>query len=160
MNVDGTDLVKLTTDQEFKEQPAWSPDGTKIAYVSNFGVNRDDKIFVMNADGSNPVILTGGPGDDREPTWSPNGRSIAFTSNRDGANAIYTMNANGTNVVKVPSPTGQTPNSPDWSPDARRFVYTTNLSGQPAELWVMNVDGTNPVMISNLPFPSTPNWSR
>lgn len=159
-NVDGTNLVKLTQDDEFKSSPTWSPDGTKIAFTRDFGANRDEKIFVMNADGSNQVALTTGPGDDREPTWSPNGRSIAFYSNRDGANAIYTMNANGTNVVKVPSPAGQTPQSPDWSPDGRRLVYTTNVSGQPAELWIMNVDGTNPVMISDLPFPATPNWSR
>ena len=85
-------------------QPAWSPDGTKIAYVSTGRTGYE--IFVMNADGSNPVQLTNN-GDDEQPAWSPDGTKIAFWSDRYVADfgqhdrEIYTMNAtDGSNQTR------------------------------------------------------------
>ena len=73
--------------------PAWSPDGRKIAFVSDRDGNSE--IYVMNADGSGQRSLTRNPAYDADPAWSPDGRKLAFVSNRDGSYGVYVMNADG-----------------------------------------------------------------
>src|SRR5436190_974671 len=78
---DGTGLARLTNSPGSDGEPAWSPDGTKIAFDfhdGHFG------IYVMNADGSGLTRLASNPTDDRVPAWSPDGGKIAFMSFRDG----------------------------------------------------------------------------
>ncbi len=69
MNADGTAQTNLTNNPADDAFPAWSPDGTKIA----FDTNRDGnfEIYVMNADGTNPTRLTDNPARDESPSWSP-----------------------------------------------------------------------------------------
>ena len=79
----------LTNDIPLDSDPAWSPDGSKIAFISS----RDGafEIYVMNADGSGQTRLTNGLADNAWPSWSPDGPKIAFFSNRDGNYEIYVM---------------------------------------------------------------------
>jgi Tol biopolymer transport system component len=79
--------------------PAWSPDGTKIAFDSNRGGNFE--IYIMYADGTGVARLTNDPANDFAPTWSADGTMIAFDSVRDGNSEIYAMNADGTGVVRL-----------------------------------------------------------
>ncbi|MBI1928203.1 PD40 domain-containing protein [Candidatus Poribacteria bacterium] len=138
MNADGTNQIKLTdrhnqaaspsvgafnhlsiftpsaTHGEFNLQPAWSPDGAKIAFVSTRDGNNE--IYVMNADGTNPMNLTHHPASELYPAWSPDGTKIAFVSGRDGNAEIYVMNADGTNPVNLTNhPANDT--TPSWSPN-------------------------------------------
>ena len=77
MNPDGSGQTNLTNDLRADERsPAWSPDGTKIAFT------RAGEIYTMNADGSGRTDLTNDPADDHEPTWSPDGSRIAFSTPR------------------------------------------------------------------------------
>lgn len=81
MNPDGSDRKQLTFSQEHESEPAWSPDGTKIAFASLHltGNGGYSEIFVMNPDGSDQRRLTESKYD-RSPTWSPDGTKIAFWS--------------------------------------------------------------------------------
>ena len=63
------------------EQPRWSPDGRRMAFISDRGGNYD--LYVMDADGRNVVRLTEHAGADYDPTWLPDGESLVFTSDRD-----------------------------------------------------------------------------
>jgi TolB protein len=74
--------------------PAWSPDGSKIAYTSNGDGNPE--IYIMNADGSGRRRMTNHPSIDVNPTWSPTGNQIAWVSERTGTPKIYIMNVDGT----------------------------------------------------------------
>ena len=74
--------------------PAWSPDGSKIAFVSQRDGNPE--IYVMNRDGSGVRRMTSSPAVDVSPTWSPSGNQIAWVSDRSGTPHIYVMNADGT----------------------------------------------------------------
>ena len=104
MNADGTNAAVLTNDTSaYSTEPAWSPDGSKIAFITD----RDSaftNIYVMNADGSNQIPLTfQGPGVlDEQIAWSPDGTRIAFRTNRDGGHPdIYVMNADGSDQTKL-----------------------------------------------------------
>ena len=86
---------------ELDRAPAWSPDGTRIAFSSERDGNSD--IYVMNPDGSNKVRLTEHAAIDTDPAWSPAGTRIAFTSNRESFPAIWVMNADGTGATRLTS---------------------------------------------------------
>ena len=74
--------------------PAWSPDGTRLAFTSNRDGNPE--IYVMNKDGSGLRRMTNSPNIDVSPTWSPTGNQLAWVSDRTGQPKIYLMNADGT----------------------------------------------------------------
>ena len=93
-------LVQLTADTAFDGQPAWSPDGAKIAFASTRN-GTTPQIYVMKANGDSVVRLTHSIRFDVQPAWSPDGTKIAFATNRDSNDEIYVMNADGTNAVNV-----------------------------------------------------------
>jgi len=80
MDPDGSNPRQLTFGPGDKIQPRWSPDGERLAFVSNQEGNQD--IFIMNADGTNLVNITNHPADDIDPSWAPTGDRLAFTSTR------------------------------------------------------------------------------
>src|SRR5690606_30395331 len=98
INPDGSNVTQLTNSLASDRYPVWSPDGTRIAFMSDRDGN--DEIYVMNADGSNVIRLTNNNAYDGMPAWSPDGSQIAFVSDRHGTGttAIYAMNAGGSNV--------------------------------------------------------------
>jgi Tol biopolymer transport system component len=95
MNADGSGARRLTHNASQNAEPAWSPDGRRIAFVSRRDGNAE--VYVMSADGSGLRNLTRNPARDVRPSWSPDGRRIAFVSDRDGRLEAYVMNADGSN---------------------------------------------------------------
>jgi Tol biopolymer transport system component len=76
------------------QNPAWSPDGTRIAYESTRGFEGKGEIFVINADGSGePINVSNHPDWDTDPSWSPDGTQITFTSERAGQRDIWAVDA-------------------------------------------------------------------
>jgi Tol biopolymer transport system component/predicted Ser/Thr protein kinase len=91
MRPDGSDPKQLTFGPGNKTQPRWSPDGRRIAFVSDGDGNKE--IYIMNADGSHLVNLTSDPYDDYDPAWSPDGSTLAFTTTRYvGQTQVYLIN--------------------------------------------------------------------
>jgi TolB protein len=165
------------------EEPAWSPDGKRIAFVRSLGSPpparpRAVGIFVMNADGTHVRQLTQRNGtfhtEDRAPSWSPNGRQIAFMSANTtfrppGASTIYVINADGTHARSVRSLPHAWPGAgaPSWSPDGKRLLYSTYCwfgnCGQPpvgAQLFTIGADGKTPRQLTRLAGNALdPRWS-
>ena len=81
------------TDRVHNFLPSFSPDGSKIAFMTNRDGNME--IYSVNRDGSGLRRLTRHPGNDTSPTWSPAGNQVAFTSDRTGAPQIYIVDADG-----------------------------------------------------------------
>ena len=79
---DGGGLRRLTEDGSGNRDPAWAPDGKRIAFSAGRPGHHD--IYVMNGDGSGRIRLTEGAADDLMPAWSPDSEHIAFASNRRG----------------------------------------------------------------------------
>jgi TolB protein len=99
---------------ESNMQPAFSPDGTRIAFASNRSDNNNE-IYVMNVDGSGLRRLTNHPAADLIPTWSPNGAQLAFVSDRSGTPQVYIMSsADGSGLRKISSESYA--DKPTWSP--------------------------------------------
>ena len=106
--------------------PAWSPDGTKLAFMSP----RDGKpeIYVVNRDGSGLRRLTNHPENDVTPTWAPSGNQIAFTSNRTGRPQIWIMNADGSGQQQITRETWC--DRPTWSPAPfNEIAYASQAGG-------------------------------
>ncbi|HEX8424060.1 MAG TPA: hypothetical protein VF634_11640, partial [Pyrinomonadaceae bacterium] len=150
MNADGTNQVKVTDVPGSQNlQPDWSPDGSKIAFLSNRISPYNFELYVMSVDGTNQTRLTFndalvGAHNDYYPEWSPDGTKIAFVY--DGGNTAHTdqihvMNADGSGRVNLSNNTAYEYN-PAWSPDGSQLVFMSNRDGN-FELYVMNANGTN-----------------
>ncbi len=87
MNADGSNQTRLTNNPAFDFQPSFSPDGSKIAFVSDRDGNFE--IYEMNADGTSQTRLTSNTASEFSPSFSPDGNKIRFVSDRDGDNDIY-----------------------------------------------------------------------
>jgi HEAT repeat protein len=144
--------------------PAWSPDGTKIAYAYE---RASLDIYVMNADGSDSQALTRyeNPNTpDSEPTWSPDGKWIAFTSERDSrvTSQIYVMEASGASQRRLTQ--SMSCRSPAWSPDGEKiaFIGGFGLYGHRWDVYLMNPDGSQEsVLVRNGFYPAwSPDGSR
>jgi len=147
VDTQGENLRRLTENSAIDEQPAWSPDGLKIAFQSD--MSGDIEIHVMEADGDNVEQLTTSPGDDWSPTWSPDGSRIAFASSRNGNWDIFTMNADGSEVQQVTDNEGMDW-LPAWSPDGDKIAFASNRDGN-WEIYVVGTDGGDAVNLSNHP---------
>jgi TolB protein len=114
MSPDGSGVTELATAAGSIHDPAWSPDGSKIAYG---GMGSDSQeIFVMNADGSDPVNITHAPAPAGEiqPSWSPDGKYLVFTGFRNGNQEIVRRKADGSSEV-VLTALGAKDFHPSWS---------------------------------------------
>ena len=136
--------------------PAWSPDGTKIAFTSSRDGNFE--IYVMGTDGSNPTRLTDNNADDGSPAWSPDGTKIAFDTDRnDGSNEIYVMAADGSSPTRLTN--GGYNFGPAWSPDGTKIAFVSYRDDD-YEIYVMDADGSSPTRLTNSGgYDGQPAWS-
>ena len=111
IDVDGSNLRRLTFQGSYNASPRWSPRGEKIVFMCRLGGNQ---ICLINPDGSGLQQLTSA-GNNEEPTWSPDGRHIAFTSTRTGQREVFVMHADGSDQRRVTN-NGRENYLPDWSP--------------------------------------------
>ncbi|HJP65566.1 MAG TPA: hypothetical protein VKA30_04590 [Actinomycetota bacterium] len=159
-NADGSDAARVTRTPGPEFDGAWSPDGRRIVYRdSRRGINHNDEIFVMNADGSDRRNISRDPGNDWGPAWSPDGRTIVFNSDRDGLPmGGFLARPDGSHLRRIP--TDLYVEYPAWSPDGRRIAFMGgDLSGE-YDIWVMDVDGRNPVQLTDSAGPDGwPAWS-
>lgn len=99
-DIDGSNVIQLTNDDTNNMQPKISPDGSKIAYLSNRDGNQE--VYVMNLDGTNQQRVTKNSIQEWDPVWSPDGSKVFFSSqNVHGFYDIYKANIDGTSKEKV-----------------------------------------------------------
>jgi len=102
MNIDGTDVARLSTGEGDAVNPSWSPDGQHIAFSWTRGFEPGNfNIFVMDVATRDFVQLTHGAGRNENPSWAPDGVHLVFSSTRERTTQIYTMLADGTGVQQL-----------------------------------------------------------
>jgi uncharacterized repeat protein (TIGR01451 family) len=154
MNADGSGRTYLAASTEDEREPAFSPDGSRIAYM------RQSDIWVMNADGTGQTNLTQSATGQYEsdPAWSPDGSKIAFRSFRDGDADVWIMNADGSGETNLTRRPGHD-ESPAWSPDGAKIAFRSYRDGN-NEIYVMNADGSGQTNLTRHPTDdAAPDWS-
>lgn len=152
MNADGTGQRQITDMPEGACQPAWSPDGATLVFISPCAFNQEiypgASLFLINADGTGLVSLPTMPGGDFDPSWSPDGSRIAFTSLRDYNRAqVYVIDL-ATNEVKSLSANTARDAQPAWSPDGEQIAFVSTRRG-PYQIWIMAADGSGQDLFSH-----------
>jgi predicted small metal-binding protein len=150
MDADGSGPTRLTNNPADDREPAWSPDGSKIAFARNF------EIYVMDATGSGQTQLTHKTGGgDEFPTWSPDGSKIAFTHYGAPFGAIYVMNADGSSQTALTNNPDGNDFEPAWSPvrpdGSSRIAFVSTHNFGHSEIYVMNPDGSGQTQLTNDP---------
>ena len=161
MDADGKHQTRLTDDPGDDTSALWSPQGGKIAFLSNRR-GSGYEVYLMNADGSSQHPLR-----DAIPVcpfsfeWSPDGTRLAYSDGSD----VYVVEVDGTNApvnVSGNKPAGTSDSSPAWSPDGGRLVVRNSANcGGCSDLHVLNAfDGGDRIALSTGPgFDAGPRWS-
>jgi Tol biopolymer transport system component len=132
-------LTKLTPDTTSASDPSFSPDGSRLAFVSQRDGNAE--IYVMNADGTASTRITNDPQADGRPSFTPDGQAVVFHSARTaGKQQIWVVNADGTGLTQL---TRDSVNSfPTVSPDGQTIAYVS-ARNKDGDIWLMARDGSN-----------------
>jgi Tol biopolymer transport system component len=166
MDADGGSQGRLTDERgdtstnagiEFQIEPAWSPDGRRIAFASAREGSFD--IYVMAADGTDSTRLTTSRVNDRRPSWSPDGTRIVFARSVDESQ-LFVMNADGTGARRVTDDAGAE-SEPAWSPDGEWIAYVRRQPGtELREIWLVRPDGSDRRRLTRLNgLAYAPAWS-
>jgi Tol biopolymer transport system component len=159
INADGGVEIALPIYAANPRAPAWSPDGTRIAFEAGADGSRD--IYVAQINGGTPQQLTFESGDDRAPAWSPDGTRIAYQSMQDGNREIYVMNADGGNKQRLTNHPA-TDALPSWSPDGRQIAFASDRwrGENNGDIAIMSAfDGNGVTQLTNAGNNLSPAWS-
>jgi TolB protein len=154
----GTILRRLTKNRSIDISPTWSPDGRRIAFVSDR--EGTPQVWVVNADGSNPHPVTFQGSYNQSPDWSPKGDLIVFTS-RDEKYVfdLFTVNPNQPKDIRRLTQNQGSNESASFSPDGRHIVFTSSRTGR-SNLYIMTNDGFSQHQLTKGGGYASPSWGK
>lgn len=117
--------------------PAWSPDGTKVAYVSF--ENKKPVVYVQDLVTRKRTVAANYKGSNSAPSWSPDGSKLAVALSRDGTTQVYVVNIDGTNLRRLSNSNG-IDTEPQFSADGQSIYFTSDRSGGP-QIYKMGANG-------------------
>lgn len=149
-------LQKLTRSYGIDVSPAFSPDGTKIAFVSDRGGT--PQIYIMDSDGKGrPKRLTFEGNYNTSPSWSPDGRSIVYVGENNGKNQIFVVKSDGTELRQLTSAGNN--EGPSFSPDGYFIAFDSDREGTHG-IYIMRADGETQKRITPRAVNAvSPEWS-
>jgi Tol biopolymer transport system component len=139
-------LGNLTNNPAKDFNPKWSPDGSKIAFVSDR--NGSNGLYIMNSNGSG-LIRLGDQGLYPRFAWSPDGNKMVFGNVELGETTIYTVRIDGTGLTRILNNIAYA--TPSWSSDGNRVIISIDL-GLHSRYLIIDPDGKNPNFIENVSY--------
>ena len=156
VRADGSLLKSLILDGEYNDDPAFSPDGKKIAFTSVRNDNRD--IYTFDVDSLQILRLTRDQSLDSQPSWSPDGKHLVFVSDRTGNRDIHRINAEGGGIVNL-TQSEVDEYRPAWSPIENIIIFERKVAERRG-IHVMDSNGNRQMLLDNSPFfNGFPAWS-
>lgn len=154
VGADGSGLRKLTDNTVIDRAPAWSPSANEIAFISDSASPLQTQIFLLvlpeSGDGDITQTQLTFSGNNYAPSWSHDGAQIVYVSDRFGEPDIYLMDREGLGSFLITTDDGNVENrSPSISPDGRWVAYVSNRDGATFQTYVISVDGTALIRVSN-----------
>ena len=137
-------LVPLTGQTDQGPGPQFSPDGKKLAFMSDRSGTME--IWVSDRDGKNPVQLTA-IGNAGTPRWSPDSKSIVFDANRKSGAGIFTVALEGGAAPRLLTPGDADNRCPSWSHDGKGIYFASRRTGR-YEVWKIPAEGGTPVQLT------------
>ncbi len=134
---DGHNPQTILTSKQPILSPAWSPDGTRLAYLSF--ENRRPQIFIQDLASGSRERIASYPGLNGAPAWSPDGRRLALTLSKDGNPEIYVLNLASKALQRL-TDNGAIDTEPSWSPDGNTLLFTSDRGGKP-QIYKMSAGG-------------------
>lgn len=173
IHADGSNLQQITNEADGACQPDWSPDGTRIIFVSPCRIQdvinpqaetyRGSTLFIINADGTGRYPMVSFPGGDFDPAWSPDGSQIAFTTYRDNLSAtdlnLYLYNLEEKSVTALTQDLNSD-RRPVWSPDGEQIAFQRQPQGGSIQIHIMQKDGSSIAVFSDPELTNSfmPDW--
>lgn len=117
--------------------PSWSPDGTRVAYVSF--ESRKPVVYVQDLISMRRTVVANFKGSNSAPSWSPDGSRLAIALARDGLTQVYVVNADGSGLRRLTNTDG-IDTEPQFSPDGATIYFTSDRSGGP-QIYQMGANG-------------------
>lgn len=127
-DADGYNAQNVVSSNEPIISPAWSPDGTKMAYVSF--EKKKPIVYVQSLTTGDRKILANYKGNNSAPAWSPDGSKLAVVLTYGANSQIYTLNADGSNLKQV-TKSNAIDTEPAFSPDGKFIYFTSDRGGRP-----------------------------
>ena len=163
MNADGSGLRALTSGQSTDHSAEWSPDGTKILFLSERAPRDVTTMYIMNADGTGIQMVSGDEactGNVFDARWSPDGSRIAYICGI----ALHAIEADGSGVISLASTeqSGVVYDAyPAWSPDGRQIAFTSGRPDPGYDIYlVSSTGGPRSYLTSDPPVDLVSDWSR
>ena len=151
-NVDGTGAVSLPAEAT---EPAWSPDGSRIAFSDLWG----NGIYVWSAEDGTIVPLDTNYYYSGSPTWAPDGQHIAFSSSVSGSMELYAWHADGTPVTQLTNQAGVRGGAA-WSPDGTRIAFDCEIAAGNGDICALELStGAITRLTTDSGSDSGPAWS-
>ena len=138
-DADGMNAQTALASREPIISPAWSPDGTRLAYVSF--ESKKPVVYVHSLATGRRHVAANFKGSNSAPAWAPDGNKLAVVLTKDGASQLYSLNADGSSVVRLASSAG-IDTEPFFSPDGKFIYFTSDRGGSPQVYRIAASGGT------------------